>query len=316
VKTIRTRLIVMFIICLSFMSVLAFVYYENIFELKGKVIIIERFDDFRDNLLEMRRHEKNFFLAKDITSLDKMTSYLGKAESTFNELESPIKNIIGKKEFKKYQMVLKSYKKLVQENINLTKDGSKKYSDQHLREKGKILNDFSDKLISVKRRRIDRTLNHMLIIPVVFSGIFLLVFSIILGIAQNEIFQPLSLLQRATENISNGIFEQVKYPSEKSDEVSQCLVAFNKMTKEIETRQTQLLQSRKMASIGTFTSGIAHELNNPINNISLIVDTLIEDGKDLSFKEQLSLYNDLMGQADRSTEIVKSLLEFSRTDQY
>jgi len=76
-----------------------------------------------------------------------------------------------------------------------------------------------------------------------------------------------------------------------------------------------LLHSRKMASIGTFTSGIAHELNNPINNISLIVDSLIEDGDMLSAKACMKLYNDLMEQAERATEIVKNLLEFSRTDQ-
>jgi len=315
VKTIRSRLIVMFVICLSFMLVLAFLYNRNLFDLKEKVILIEHLDDFRDNLLEMRRYEKNFFLAKDTTSLDKMISYLGKTENSFNELQNPIKKIIGKKEFDKALTALQSYKVLLRENIGMARNGSEKYSNKQLREKGKILNDFSDNLISVKRRRIDQTLKQMFIIPIVLSGIFLIIFIIILRIAQNDIFEPLSLLQRATENISNGIYESVKYPMEKHDEISQCLIAFNKMTHEIETRQTQLLQSRKMASIGTFTSGIAHELNNPMNNISLIVDTLLEDGKDLPFEERLSLYNDLMTQADRSTEIVKSLLEFSRTDQ-
>jgi signal transduction histidine kinase len=70
-----------------------------------------------------------------------------------------------------------------------------------------------------------------------------------------------------------------------------------------------------MASIGTFTSGIAHELNNPINNISLIVETLISDQDTLSPEDRLELYDDLMSQTERSSEIVRDLLEFSRTDQ-
>jgi len=315
VKTIRSRLIVIFIICLSFMATLAVVYNRNIFDLKAKLILIEHFDDFRDNLLELRRHEKNFFLAKDITSLDKMISYLDKTETAFKELKNQIKNVIGKKQFDEFQIALESYKQLLQEDINTAKMGSEKYSDETLREKGKVLNDFSNNLISVKRQRIDTTLNNIQFVPIALSGIFLIIFIIILRIAQKDIFEPLSLLRGATENISNGIFEPVKYPTQKCDEVSQCLIAFNKMTHEIETHQAQLVQSRKMASIGTFTSGIAHELNNPINNISLIVDTLLEDGEDLPSEERISLYKDLMGQADRSTEIVKSLLEFSRTDQ-
>jgi len=87
------------------------------------------------------------------------------------------------------------------------------------------------------------------------------------------------------------------------------------MVVEIDAGQEQLCQSRKLASIGTFTSGIAHELNNPINNTSLIVDSLIEDEETLLPAERMKLYNDLMDQAERSSEIVKNLLEFSRTDQ-
>lgn len=297
------------------MSVLAVVYYRNIFDLKEKMLLIERFDDFRDNMLEVRRYEKNFFLAKDIASLDKMIFYLDKTETTFDDLKDQIKNVIGKKQFDDFQIALESYNKVLQENINMARSGSERYSDETLREKGKLLNDFSNNLISVKRHRIERALNRMLIVPIVFGGIFLIIFIIILSIAQNDIFEPLYHLKKATENISNGIYEPVKYAMEKNDEVSQCLTAFNKMTHEIETHQAQLLQSRKMASIGTFTSGIAHELNNPINNISLIVDSLLEDGEDLSSEERTNLYQDLMAQADRSTEIVKSLLEFSRTDQ-
>lgn len=40
------------------------------------------------------------------------------------------------------------------------------------------------------------------------------------------------------------------------------------LVEELKTTQKQLIQSEKMASIGLLTSGIAHEINNPINFIS------------------------------------------------
>jgi signal transduction histidine kinase len=81
---------------------------------------------------------------------------------------------------------------------------------------------------------------------------------------------------------------------------------------ELEKRQEQLIQSRKIASIGTLTSGIAHEINNPINNLSLTLEALIEDGETMEGKERQQLYQQAMDQADRTSEIVKNLLEFSR----
>jgi len=80
----------------------------------------------------------------------------------------------------------------------------------------------------------------------------------------------------------------------------------------LEKRQEQLIQSRKIASIGTLTAGIAHEINNPVNNISLILESLVEDGDNMDNDERRGLYQEAMDQADRTSEIVKNLLEFSR----
>jgi signal transduction histidine kinase len=80
----------------------------------------------------------------------------------------------------------------------------------------------------------------------------------------------------------------------------------------LESRQEQLVQSRKIAAVGTLTSGIAHELNNPINNISLILESLVEDGMTMGRSERLRLFQEAMAQTDRASETVKNLLEFSR----
>jgi len=60
------------------------------------------------------------------------------------------------------------------------------------------------------------------------------------------------------------------------------------------------------------TAGIAHEINNPVNNLSLILESLLEDGEEIDPAERRRLYQEAMDQADRTSEIVKNLLEFSR----
>ena len=314
-KTIKSRMIGILIICLLFISVSVLFSWKNIFDLKEKVTLIESFDDLRGNLLELRRQEKNYFLAKDLSSLDKMMFFLSQTEAEFNALKSQIKKIMGSDKYKLYKIAFINYKRVLAENTDKTGSGSAANGDEELRAYGKALNDYTDQLIAAKRKNIERTLDHMLAIPILFSAIFLVSFIIILRITKKDVLEPLLLLKEASEKIAKGTFEPVRISVDRCDEISNCLTAFNKMAHEIETHQAQLLQSRKMASIGTFTSGIAHELNNPINNISLIVDSLLEDGDTLPDEERKSLYNDLMVQADRSSDIVRSLLDFSRTDQ-
>ncbi|MEJ2023540.1 MAG: HAMP domain-containing sensor histidine kinase [Deltaproteobacteria bacterium] len=129
------------------------------------------------------------------------------------------------------------------------------------------------------------------------------------------ILRPLLLVRRATEQVAKDTFTPIQYQEEKKDEISRLIAAFNRMAQELESRQEQLLQSRKLASIGTFTSGIAHELNNPLNNISLTAETLQIICADKSTQEIDELLQDILTQADRASQVVKNLLEFSRTEK-
>jgi two-component system NtrC family sensor kinase len=121
-------------------------------------------------------------------------------------------------------------------------------------------------------------------------------------------------MRQTTGRIAAGDFSPITYEGNGEDEISQLLGAFNRMAGELESRQDQLVQSRKIAAIGTFTAGIAHELNNPINNIYLTAETLLEDYEDLSPPEGKELVLDVLNQAERAGEIVRNLLDFSRKE--
>jgi signal transduction histidine kinase len=88
--------------------------------------------------------------------------------------------------------------------------------------------------------------------------------------------------------------------------------SLNLMLKALNAKQVQLIQSEKLAAIGKVTAGIAHEINNPLNNISLTAEVLLEDLPNLACSERLDMVRDILVQSDRAREVVHHLLEFSR----
>jgi signal transduction histidine kinase len=96
---------------------------------------------------------------------------------------------------------------------------------------------------------------------------------------------------------------------------------------ELKSTQAQLIQSEKMASLGEITSGIAHEIQNPlnfINNFAQVNEEFIEEAEDAIEKgqpdEALKLLRSLKDNqkkinlhGQRADSIVKSMLQHSRS---
>ncbi|WP_143311588.1 PAS domain S-box protein, partial [Candidatus Methanoperedens nitratireducens] len=82
--------------------------------------------------------------------------------------------------------------------------------------------------------------------------------------------------------------------------------------KEKEKLEMKLLQADKLATIGQLAAGIAHEINNPLGNISLYAQMLLKKTQDENTKAKLMVIDD---ETNRAAHIVKGLLDFARQSE-
>jgi C4-dicarboxylate-specific signal transduction histidine kinase len=90
--------------------------------------------------------------------------------------------------------------------------------------------------------------------------------------------------------------------------------AIQRREQELRDKQEQLVQAGKMAMLGELTTGIAHELNNPLNNIGLFVGNAI-DRLELGMADQQLVLGELhnaLQQVRKATEIISHLRTFGR----
>lgn len=136
-------------------------------------------------------------------------------------------------------------------------------------------------------------------------------------------------LQRAHNELENKV-------KERTSQLQETLSQLEKQNERIKSTQLQLVQSEKMAGLGTMVAGVAHEINNPINYLNLCSTTLKKDienfRKELMYimdsnDEEINNYFDtiftkfqqslkyILEGSNRIKTIVQDLRMFSRLDE-
>ena len=307
IRTLRRRLLFLFAAIIGFFCILALSYFWANFELRSDIEALRDFYELANNVLEARRYEKNLLYHVGKDNYAQLIYYVKAIDWDIKRLDKSMKVGISKEVIKSFKETLIKYHFLIEKGYQ-----TGYYHERAIRRQGEKLVDLSKELLEIKQRQIhealDKTMMGFLLSTTSVFIFVLLVFhyhySLILG--------RIRRLQKATVDVARGTFTPIPEDDYSQDEISSLIKAFNKMVKEIDSKQEQLLQARKLAAIGTFSSGIAHEINNPLNNILLTADTLEEEFDVLSEEEAREMVHDIIYQTERASKIVRNLLDFSR----
>ena len=279
------------------------------------VLILIRSVKLGNICLEIRRYEKNYIMSGDPADYQTTKKYILEGLDYVNTLLSDLKETAPPILLHRLQTRLEEYNQLFSDfHTEIPQALPRDVRDQSrtgLRQQGKELIDISNDLIAYEQEALKRFISEAKY-PIIIALFFLLVFTSVLAIfISKKLFDSLDSLQQAADTVARGTFLPLSLPKQK-DEIYGVRKAFNMMVEELEQRQQHLIQAQKLSSIGTLTSGVAHQLNNPLNNISTSCQIALA-GLDRQDSSGIRKMLENIGQeTQRAAEIVKDLLEFSR----
>ncbi len=321
--TIRQKVVAGVVLPVLIFAVIGVVSFGSLGRLESTLFVMEMADDLSNTILEIRRYEKNYLLYGHEEDFEESQRYMVQAKAALDAMSDAARDTRARQTVARLTAALKTY----QDNSAGLRRGTPiqdalldatpeiTQERERLRQAGKDLVDLSLELKSAERERTLRlvaNLKHQLLV----SGVLIAVSGIALALLlARKILLALDTIVRATTEIGQGNFKTLDVPRS-NDESQRVLEAFNRMTRELARRQDQLIQEKKLSSLGVLTSGIAHQLNNPLNNISTSCQILSEEHRECDPEFADRMLRNIRQEVLRARDIVKGLLEFSRAKDF
>lgn len=265
-------------------------------------------------VLEMRRQEKNWLLFRDDEAFDSNQRLITRIRELISTYRNEFQAVGLSSALNDLSTQLLEYEKNIQ-GLAYESDQPDEVKLQLVRQLGRDIENDTRQLTTKELGEIYQTLDYIHFTTLMWLMIMFFV-ALFLGQQMSTvIMEPLREIVDYTTKIARGDFTSYT-PRHRVMELDAVVEALNVMKRELKKWEEQVIQSKKLASLGTLIAGVAHELNNPISNISTSAQILMEELNQPDLTEskdfRRELVSQILSELDRARRVVVSLREFAR----
>ena len=289
-------------------AVLGIIAISDLLFLERQVTEGEVVSDLKDAVLEMRREEKNLFLYADADALLRADEHATISLKILQEYQATLDAIMQESDPLTMTMRLDIYRFKLSD-WSATSASERKPLQEEIRILGHQIYLSVEALSSQERRMLQTAVRESLWFLLISLFIIGCSIYIIGRYLKRVVVRPIKQLESSLMPIARGHFDHLEPPSNDREFVT-FTKAFNRMLKELETHQKRVLQSEKLASLGILASGVAHELNNPLSNISSSCQLLMEELTEADPEQLNKWLQQIDSETERGRNIVRTLLDF------
>jgi signal transduction histidine kinase len=308
-------------ICLLLIISVSLLNYLNLRTIRKKIDFSIIISQFFDATLEMRRFEKNFIIYREKDNYIENVRFTELAEGILRKNRTEIEQLSPGTDIHALERTIQNYRSAMAEYYGISLDRNRRvvqtaYLEGLIREYGKNLINVTEKISNAERTYIQSLIKSSK--RFLLGSIFFLAFTgWLLGRYMSRmVVRPLKQVEENMQKIIDGNFARLDIESSDT-EIRSLSNAYSRMLKELESRQISvILQSEKLACLGTMVSGVAHQLNNPLSNISSSCQILQEEIEDSDVAYKKELLRQVEKEVLRAKTMVHSLLDFSRKKEF
>jgi two-component system NtrC family sensor kinase len=309
--TIRNRIIIAVVVQAAIICLICVFVYLSFNTVLSKLRAIEIIDDLNISFLEIRKSEKNYFLYNDINALKEVVEIGKEIDKIIRSSKADILKSLGPKTYDTLRNNLNKYLDMARKVIATEKTPAK--FEEKFRSLGHELTRLSEVLLKRERRNVNNIISTSITRLIASLGVVLLFQLVVWQYFFRFLIKELAIMGNLIQMVSRGkLHEVAKQTFSPKNEIDYAIKALADMARELEKREAVLLQSEKLASLGILISGVAHELGNPLNNISLMAQGYLSLYDILGDGEKKNFMTDVLTQTERISRIINNLLDFSR----